>query len=98
MISDKSCRVLKKDFENILKIYGDFYFGASQFFPSYHDGKMNPVNYTEEVKNNYSKMSPIHIGHPVVCIINIRADDKLPQFFILHECYLCYVFVFSIFV
>ena len=32
-------------------------------------------------------MSPIHIGHPVVCIINIRADDKLPQFFILHECY-----------
>ena len=78
MISDKSCRVLKKDFENILKIYCDYY--------------------TEEVKNNYSKMSPIHIGHPVVCIINIRADDKLPQFFILHECYLCYVFVFSIFV
>ena len=31
-------------------------------------------------------MSSIHIGHPVVCIINIRADDKLPQFFILHEC------------
>ena len=82
----KSYRVPKKDFENILKIYCDFYFGASQFFPSYYDGKMNPVNYTEEVKNNYSKMSPIHIGHPVVCIINIRADDKLPQFFILHEC------------
>ena len=51
MISDKSCRVLKKDFENILKIYCDFYFGASQFFPSYHDGKMNPVNYREDVRN-----------------------------------------------
>ena len=55
MINDKSYRVPKKDFENILKIYGDFYFGSSQFFPSYCGGKMNPVNYTKEVKNNYSK-------------------------------------------
>lgn len=50
MISDKSYRVPKKDFENILEIYCDFYFGARQFFPSYYDGKMNPVNYTKEVK------------------------------------------------
>ena len=47
-------KLKKKDVNNDLSHFMSV-FPTSHFFPSYYDGKMNPVNYTKEVKNNYSK-------------------------------------------